>query len=82
MEVTLGAGFSAGFQLQNTWILVLSTAPGRKGRVWTRTSDHTCVLHVVDAHLDKVGHKAVLPLAQAGQTAAKNLICEDQHMKP
>lgn len=36
----------------------------------------TCVLHMVDAHFDKVGHWCVLPLTQTGQTAAKHLICE------
>lgn len=35
----------------------------------------TCVLHVLDAHLDKVGHRRVLPLAQTGQAAAEHLIC-------
>lgn len=46
-------------------------------RVMTKSDrwSHTCVLHVVNAHCDKVGHWRVLALAQAGQTAAEHLIC-------
>lgn len=33
---------------------------------------------MVDAHPDKVGHRRVLPLAQAGQAAAEHLICEEE----
>lgn len=34
----------------------------------------TVALHVVDAHPDERGHGAALPLAQAGQAAAKHLV--------
>lgn len=39
---------------------------------------HTCVLHLINAHFDKVGHRRVLPLAQTAQTAAENLIWKHQ----
>lgn len=35
----------------------------------------TCALNVVDARADEVGHCGVLPMAEAGQAAAKYLIC-------
>lgn len=37
---------------------------------------------MLDARFDKVGRRRVLPLAQAGQTAAEHLICERPEHTP
>ena len=40
----------------------------------SQRSEPTVVLHMVDAHLDKARHCAVLPVTQIGQTAAEHLV--------
>lgn len=36
---------------------------------------HTCVFHMLNAHLDKLRHRRVLLLAQGTKAATKHLVC-------